>query len=108
MLTFTHFHVDTRKNVTGFDLDTCENCGGTVQAPNALQITAPGPDGLRAMGVIQCPAMPNETSHNDDLGHSDCERCHMPTREEREWVTEPAPEWDGVTDRSEDGDAWRS
>ena len=61
-------------NITVFDLDTCENCGGPVQAPNAVRVVRPiHPEILALLSVEE---LPPEQYYVEDLDGCACEGCN--------------------------------
>ena len=59
----------------GFDVETCETCGATVQAANAINLHEPR-QRLLSLGLTEIPAPLPEQFYNDELGQCDCESCH--------------------------------
>ena len=64
----THYHRPTK---TWFSLESCENCGRLIQAPNAC--TLHNPESVPGLQYVD--SLPGEGWHSDDAGGEVCDGC---------------------------------
>jgi len=64
----THFHPASK---TWFTPETCETCGGPIQAPNAVQLFNPE----NVPGLIYVAVLPVEGAFDETTGKEVCESC---------------------------------
>jgi hypothetical protein len=68
----THYHPKTQ---TWFTLDTCEHCGGDVQAANAVKVSKDQQLQLVRMGVTIVETLPVEGYWSDAVEGEQCDNC---------------------------------
>lgn len=68
----THYHPESQ---TWFTLDTCEHCGGDVQAANAVKVSKDQQLKLVAMGVTIVDTLPVEGFYSEETQGEQCENC---------------------------------
>ena len=73
---YTHYYTRGENNHHAFELDTCETCGGDIQAPNAISIHEPESK-LIALGLKKVEFHPAETFYNEDTDMCACENCEL-------------------------------
>lgn len=68
----THYHPESQ---TWFTLDTCEHCGGDVQAANAVKVSKDQQLKLLTMGVKIVDTLPVEGYWSDAVEGEQCDNC---------------------------------
>ena len=68
----THYHPRTTK---WFTLAKCENCGGDIQAANAVSVSVDQLPQLRKLGVIVVEKLPVDGYWSNVLECETCDKC---------------------------------
>ncbi len=68
----THYHPESQ---TWFTLDTCENCGGDIQAANAVQLVSPNARTIKYLGLTIVDTLPVEGYYSEETQGEQCENC---------------------------------
>ena len=73
-LPWSHFHIAQDGRITGFSLESCEQCGEPTMAANSITLVEK-PARLRRLGMKQMDTLPPEEFYVEELDGCACENC---------------------------------
>lgn len=72
----THYTLDAhagKGRAVIYHLDTCERCGGTVEAANAVGVSVRD---AKRLGAVELPHRPSEAGYCNHFGGAVCSQCY--------------------------------